>query len=172
MKRALILAAAAAVTTALSVGHAVAAPPVQPIYTIDYTCGEGVTLLIEVIDDDPFRYDVFIDDELVIDFESDPDGVPWEFGPFDFDARPFVEIYWYESVESDPQLLADGIVSFECGPDDTGVPTTEVDGGAVGGGGATLPSTGGSDVTLIVGAFALLATGGALLATRRRHGNA
>ena len=143
-------------------------PP--PQYDIDYSCDEdGATLLVEVIDEDTYRYDVYVDEVLVIDFESDPDGTPWEFGPYADGADPFVEIYWYTDPESAiGALLADGNVFIDCTPDDstpeeaviTGAPVEE-------GSGPTLPSTG-SNSTLVVTGLALLTAGGALLAARRR----
>lgn len=156
----------------------VSAGPIQfppPSYDIDFSCDEeGAFLLVEVIDEDTYRYDVYIDEELVIDFESDPDGTPWEFGPYADGSDLFVEIYWYTSPESETAaLLADGMQLLDCTPDDTGVPASEavitgIPQDDQEGSGPTLPSTGGSNSTLVVTGLALLAAGGALLATRRR----
>ncbi|HAP76998.1 MAG TPA: hypothetical protein DCR14_13040 [Acidimicrobiaceae bacterium] len=148
----------------------VSAGPIQfppPSYDIDFSCDEeGAFLLVEVIDEDTYRYDVYVDEELVIDFESDPDGTPWEFGPYPDGSDLFVEIYWYTSPESETAaLLADGMQLLDCTPDDS-VPVSEAP--EEEGSGPTLPSTGGSNSTLVVTGLALLAAGGALLATRRR----
>lgn len=156
-----------------SPAHAGPVEFLEPTYTVDYRCEEdGAYLDVEVIDESPYRYDVYVDDVLVIDFESDPDGDPWSFGPYADGSDVFVEIFWYTSDgDETAELLSDGTVFFECGPSDTGVPTTEpADTTAttqLAGSGGTLPSTGGSDTTLVVTALALLAAGGALLAARR-----